>query len=231
MHGDHFGTEGHALAEARTFDAAAQVKVIEDLHRRRLKAAQFAIDRRADEVESADADCVAQRGGLGYAPRAHSPEAYHLQVCEEHSLTASFVDGGRQQDEVIGIGGNCLSECPADCIGSEDHVRVGEKEVVGLGFEGGHRVIGGERHGVVLAQPVGRQFLDVKDCETGACERVHDRAGPVRRAVVDRKDMQVGVVLREQRLEACGDVGRFIARGDDDGDRRGVCWGSIVLGC
>ena len=43
-------------------------------------------------------------------------------------------------------------------------------------------------------------------------------AGLVGAAVVDGDDLEVGVVLREERVEGGGDVGGFVAGGDDDGD-------------
>ena len=41
-------------------------------------------------------------------------------------------------------------------------------------------------------------------------------------AVVDGDDVEVGIVLLEERVEGGGDVGGFVAGGDDDGER-GSC--------
>ncbi len=47
---------------------------------------------------------------------------------------------------------------------------------------------------------------------------VDDGAGLVGGAVVDGDDLEVGVVLSEKGVERGGDVGGFVAGGDDDGE-------------
>ena len=54
---------------------------------------------------------------------------------------------------------------------------------------------------------------------------VDDGAGRIGGAVVDGDDLEVGVVLREERVESGGDVGGLVASGDDDGDGGIACRG------
>ena len=61
------------------------------------------------------------------------------------------------------------------------------------------------------------------------CDGVDDLACVVGAAVVDGDDLEVGVVLRQEGVEGGGDVGGFVAGGDDDGDGRRALWGLIVL--
>ena len=60
-------------------------------------------------------------------------------------------------------------------------------------------------------------------------EGVDDGAGLVGGAVVDGEDLEVGVVLVEEGVEGGGDVGGFVAGGDDDGDGGIVRRREVVL--
>jgi hypothetical protein len=60
-------------------------------------------------------------------------------------------------------------------------------------------------------------------------ECIHDCAGLVVGAVVDGEDLEVGIVLLQERLEAGGDVRGFVAGRDDDGERGAVEGAQVVL--
>jgi len=107
----------------------------------------------------------------------------------------------------------------------EEDVGVGEEEIVGA--VEGDGVAGGEGHCVGFAEPAGGEFGDVEDGEfvwVLRGEGVHDRTRGVGGAIVYGDEVEVGVLLIEERFEAGGDVSGFVARGDNDGDG----W---VVGC
>ena len=90
----------------------------------------------ADEIEGADADGVA---GLrvGDLPGARGPEAKNLEEGEEGGLVPAADDGGGDEDEVVGAGGDGVSEREPEGGGVEEDVGVGEEEVIGGGLGGG----------------------------------------------------------------------------------------------
>lgn len=77
-----------------------------------------------------------------------------------------------------------------------------------------------------LAEPTGGKFGDVQGTECGRVlggDIVDDGGCVVGGAVVDDDDLEVRIVLREERVESGGDVGGFVTRGYDDGDRGSAC--------
>ncbi len=227
MDADHVGGEGDALTEAGELDAASEGEVFEDLHGDGVEAAESVEGRGADEVEGADADRVAG-AGVGDAPGTGGPEGEKGEEAEEHPFAAGAGDGCGEGDEVVGALGLGEGERSADRVGGEEDVGVGEEEPV--------RVAGvpdGGRHGVGLAEPAWGEVMDVEGGELGRVgggERVEDLAGAVGGAVVDGDDVEVGVVLPEQRGEAGADRGLFVAGGDDDGERGIASGRAVVLG-
>ena len=103
-------------------------------------------------------------------------------------------------------------------------VGIGEQEPIGRGRAGGHL------EGVVLAEPAGRQGLDVDDAECGGLggEAVEDRARRVGRSVVHRDDLDARIILRQHRsgrqFNPCG----LVARREDHGEGRPAAGRGIV---
>jgi hypothetical protein len=85
---------------------------------------------------------------------------------------------------------------------------------------------------VGFAEPAGGEFDDVESAESIGVlggDGIDDGARGVGGTVVDGDDLQIGVVLGQERVECSGDIGSFVASGNDDGDG-GVADGrSVVL--
>ena len=81
-----------------------------------------------------------------------------------------------------------------------------------------HRPGGANLERVVLAQPPRRESRHVDDREPAIGRRhpVQDRAGAVRRPVIDHHQLEVGIVLGEHRGDRRLDVRRLVPRGHDD---------------
>ena len=230
MEGDHAGGGGDALTETGELDAVGEGEVFEDLHAEGVEAAELLVGGGAEEVEGSDADGVAEGFGVFGEPGTAGPEAEDSKIAEEHAFAGGFDDGGGEGDEVVGLGGDGLSEGAADGLGGEEDVGVGEEEPGGL--VEGDGVAGGEGHGVGFAEPAGGEFGDVEDAEffrVEGGEGVEDGSGSVGGAVVDGEDVEVGVVLVDEGFEAGGDGGGFVAGGDDDGDGGAAGGGEVVL--
>lgn len=212
---DEASTEGDTLGETGSFDTAAKTDVFDDLHAKRFETADLLVGFAVEEVEGSDADGVIFCFGVGDAPGTGGPEAEYLEEAEDGGFVPAMNDGGGDGDEVVGVGGYGVGEGDADGGGVEENVGVGEEQVVGGGLAGG------EGHGVGFSQPAGREFGDVEDAEFFRVlggDGVDDCTGLVGAAVVDGDDVEVGVVLCEERVERGSNVGGFVAGGDDDGN-------------
>ena len=152
-----------------------------------------------------------------------SPEAHDLEEAEKGGLVPAADDGGRTEDEMVSLRGDGVGEGAAEGVGAEEDVRVGEEEEVGFGGEGG-----GLGHGIGFAEPAGGEGADVEGLDAGG--GVHEGAGRVVGAVVDGHDVEVGVVLSEEGVEAGLDIGLFVMRGDDDGEDGEAGRGEVVRG-
>ena len=95
---DQSTTEGYALGEAGSLDAAAKADVFDDLHAEGFEAADVEIGAAADEVEGANADGVVSGFGVGDAPGAGGPEAEELEEAEEGGLVPALDGGGGDGD-------------------------------------------------------------------------------------------------------------------------------------
>ena len=227
MKADKATTVDDALSEAGSLDAAAETDVFDDLHAERFEATDLLVGFAAKKVEGAYPNGVAFCIGVGDAPGPGDPDPEDLEEAQDGGLVPAFNDGGGNSDEVVGMGGYRMGKSEADCSGVEEHIGIGEKEVVGAGLPSG------KGHGVGFAEPTGRQFGDVEGAESfrvfgSYC--VNDRAGLVGAAVVDGDYLKVRVVLLEKRVEGGTDVCGLVACGYDHGNRWRTFWGDVVPG-
>ena len=124
VEGDHAGSDDYSLAEAGLLDAAGEGEVFEDLHVEGVEAAELLVGGGAKEVEGSYADGVADGFGVGGSPGAGGPEAHDLEVAKEHSFAGGFDEGGREGDEVVGLGCYSVGQGSADDFAVEDDVGV-----------------------------------------------------------------------------------------------------------
>ena len=115
--------------------------------------------------------------------------------------------------KVIAGCGKRVRDRATDGVRAHDDVRVGKHENVARRG----RCPALER--VVLAEPAGGQPVDAHHAQPRIA-RLHTRKNGrrgVAGAIVDDRQFEVGIVLREQGLERCFEVRFFVARGDDNG--------------
>ena len=77
----------------------------------------------------------------------------------------------------------------ADCIWSQPHVRIGEKQ------EFAPRLLRAEVEGMIFAQPTRRQFADMNDAQSGMmpCHALQYLRGGISRAVIEHNDLYAGI--------------------------------------
>ncbi len=176
----------------------------------------------ADKVEGADADGVAGIG-VSNAPGAGGPEAHDLEKGDDGGLVPAADDGGWGEDEVVGAGADGVGEGAAEGVRAEEDVGVGEEEEV----RGGER--GGLGHSVRFAEPAFGEGVDPNFRQVRAGVVIHHETGAVRAAVVDGDDVEVGVILGQEGVEAGFDVCLLVACGDYD-SKGGEAGGDEVVG-
>src|SRR5580704_15989082 len=140
-----------------------------------------------------------------------------MEDSEHHAFTEALEDHGGKEDEVIGVFVLCEVEGTKQRVGVKEDVRISKEQ------PGRRGLTGGEAHGVRLAEPSGREVGDVDDGQAGwrfGRNAVHDGAGRVGRAVVDRDDMDGNGDGCKQSAHGGPDAGFFVAGGNDDRNQR-----------
>ncbi len=120
---------------------------------------------------------------------------------------------------MVGFLGLGIGNRPAQGVGLEENIGVGEEQPVAS------RLFTRDPHGVRLAQPAGRQFCNVDNSQLAMRFRpgrnlIHDLAGVVGGAVVDRNHFKVGILESQQAGEGFADMRFFVASRNDDADAR-----------
>lgn len=213
VHGDHAGSYSDLLTKAGEFDLAGDGEVFEDLHAEGLESAQLTVGGGAEEIKCADTDGVMDGFWIGGSPWSCDPEAHDTEVAEERAFAEGFDHRCGEGDKVVCASSYRISKRAAEDGGFEEDVGVGEEKIVG------GSLVGRERESVGFAKPAFGKFGDMDGLKFVGMlggDGVDDCSGAVGGAVVDGEDVQVGVVLRKKGVESVGDVGGFVARGDDD---------------
>ena len=112
-----------------------------------------------------------------------------------------------------------ISQGSGQHVRAEEHIGIGKQQPVA------GRLIGCAPHGVHLPQPTRRQFGDVNHFQPAAGfgsgrDSIHDFAGAVGGAIVDRDDFVVVVIEGQQRRKGWPDVFFLVASRNDDADAR-----------
>ncbi len=145
---DHAHRQQEVLAQLPFAHEAAELDVVEHLHRQRLVASHGAIRRGADHVERADAQPMLARSLRAPRPveREEPDEAAHHAERDEAAACWNLGNEG-QVIEALSL---AMSYRASNRRGLEDHVGVGEEQVFAAGAQGA------AMQRVVLAEPSGR---------------------------------------------------------------------------
>jgi hypothetical protein len=191
--------DGVALVKPGTLNVATKGEIFDNFHAERVKTPDLLVHRGANEVERANTYGVAEGFGIGDSPWTYGQEPQNVKISEKHTFACGFMEGGGENNHVVGPSGDRMSECEAQGVGTKENVGVSKEKIIGLVY--GYGVTSGVGHGIGFAEPTGGEFCDMKDAELARVlesQSVHDSAGCIGGAIIDGDDVEAGVLLVDE---------------------------------